>query len=331
MSEVVAPPQVSIVIPAYNAAATIAASIDSAVSQGSSSLPVEVLVVDDGSTDRTATWVGAFAATHPMVRLVSQSNAGACAARNRGLSEARGRWVQFLDADDVLLPGKLARQLPEAEATPEVLTFTAAERVDEDGAREPLPLDRCCDDAVVFMLTGPLPTMSPLHRTEFLRAAGGWRIDLPCSQERELHLRLAAGTATTPPLPFRRLDFVGYRIHRQPASLSADPLRVLRQHVRYLPPLLADLEARGELGEPRRRAAAHLLAAEARQLLRAGDETTAAAAFAAAAAVHPRGGLHDAYGTGTRLLRRLVGPQAVESLVAWRRRPGRRPSTEPAT
>ncbi|MDH4393729.1 MAG: glycosyltransferase [Aquabacterium sp.] len=98
--------QVSVVIPAYNAARTLRATLDSVRAQGP--LVAEVVVVDDGSTDDTA----AVVAEHdPQARLVRQANAGVAAARNLGVSVARGDWVAFLDADDLWLPGKLAAQL----------------------------------------------------------------------------------------------------------------------------------------------------------------------------------------------------------------------------
>lgn len=90
---------VSVVMPAYNAARHIGAAVSSALDQTVHEL--EVVVVDDGSTDATA----AIASAHgPRVRVVSQGNAGVAAARNRGIAEAGGELVAFCDADDILLP-----------------------------------------------------------------------------------------------------------------------------------------------------------------------------------------------------------------------------------
>ncbi|MCD2441007.1 glycosyltransferase family 2 protein [Agromyces sp. SYSU K20354] len=93
---------VSVVIPAYNPGPFLAEAVESAVSQVPA--PLEVLVVDDGSTEPFAI------PNHPLVRVVRQDNAGASAARNRGIREARGELIAFLDADDVWYPGKLAAQ-----------------------------------------------------------------------------------------------------------------------------------------------------------------------------------------------------------------------------
>ena len=99
-------PTTSVVIPAYNAAAHIAAAIDSVLAQ--SVQPLEIIVVDDGSTDETAQVV---ARGYPQVTLLRQDNRGCGQARNTGCAVARGDWLAFLDADDTWLPQKLEKQL----------------------------------------------------------------------------------------------------------------------------------------------------------------------------------------------------------------------------
>jgi len=100
-------PTVSVVIPAHNSAGTIQTALDSVYGQSSSDI-IEVIVVDDGSTDDTAHLV---TAGFPHVRCVRQENAGASAARNRGAEMARGDYIAFLDADDEWFPEKIAAQL----------------------------------------------------------------------------------------------------------------------------------------------------------------------------------------------------------------------------
>lgn len=110
-------PFVSVVIPAYNAARTVRAAIDSALDQTVSDL--EVIVVDDGSSDDTAEIVEGIC--DPRVYLVHQSNCGAAAARNTGIRHATGTWVALLDSDDLWLSHKLERQLAVLDANPSVL------------------------------------------------------------------------------------------------------------------------------------------------------------------------------------------------------------------
>lgn len=93
----------SVVIPAYQAESTIGRAIKSALAFRK--LPIEVVVVDDGSGDGTAAIVRDLAGDDGRVRLVSQENSGRSSARNTGVASSRGEWVMFLDSDDYLLPG----------------------------------------------------------------------------------------------------------------------------------------------------------------------------------------------------------------------------------
>lgn len=106
-------PEISVVIPCYNAERYIVASVRSVLSQGGD---LEVIVVDDGSRDGS---VARLRQQGLPVRIVEQANQGVAAARNAGVQVARGRWVAFIDADDIWLPGKLdaQRRLLAAEPT----------------------------------------------------------------------------------------------------------------------------------------------------------------------------------------------------------------------
>jgi glycosyltransferase involved in cell wall biosynthesis len=108
--------RVSVVIPAYNAEAFIGEAVESVLAQ--THRDVEVIVVDDGSTDGTLQRLAPFAGK---IAIVRQAQGGVSAARNAGVERASGSWVAFLDADDVWLPEKLARQLS-AAAAPVVYT-----------------------------------------------------------------------------------------------------------------------------------------------------------------------------------------------------------------
>lgn len=110
----VAPNLLSVLMPVYNTERYIAEALRSVFAQKWE--PMEIIVINDGSTDRSAE----IAAGFPGVRVVHQSNMGLCNARNRCLSEASGEWIAFLDADDRWLPEKTTHQMRAFEADPEL-------------------------------------------------------------------------------------------------------------------------------------------------------------------------------------------------------------------
>jgi hypothetical protein len=96
-------PDLTFVVAAFNAQRTLARTLGSLATVRAPGR-VDVLVIDDGSTDRTAAIVAGFCASDPMFRGITQTNRGLGAVRNRGLAEARGNYVTFCDADDMFLP-----------------------------------------------------------------------------------------------------------------------------------------------------------------------------------------------------------------------------------
>lgn len=126
---------VSVIVPVYNAAETISRTLRSCLTQ--SVPPLEVLVVDDGSTDRTAEIVAGFGDS---VRLIRQQNAGPGAARNAAARLARGAWLAFLDGDDWWMPGKLEHQMKLAGA-PEIGIIHSLANVSAAGIPDLLTFD----------------------------------------------------------------------------------------------------------------------------------------------------------------------------------------------
>lgn len=103
-------PTVSVVIPCYNGAPFLRETLESALNQ--THPPLEIIVIDDGSTDDSAAIAELFG---PPVRVIRQENQGESVARNRGIDEAQGEWLAFLDADDLWKPTKLERQIAHVE------------------------------------------------------------------------------------------------------------------------------------------------------------------------------------------------------------------------
>lgn len=123
-------PLVSVIIPAYNCEAYLAQSIDSALLQD---VPLEILVINDCSKDRTEQVVRDYLENSAVRYFVNEKNLGAAGSRNRGVKLARGKYVAFLDADDWWEPGKLKKQLELIERENMVLCCTARELVGVDG------------------------------------------------------------------------------------------------------------------------------------------------------------------------------------------------------
>lgn len=112
-------PTISVVIPVFNGERHIAEAIQSVLDQ--TLQPVEITVVDDGSTDRSLAVARTFQDQCPRLRVISQQNAGVSAARNRGARGASGDWLAFLDADDVWNPDKLEVQLEVLDSNQDAL------------------------------------------------------------------------------------------------------------------------------------------------------------------------------------------------------------------
>lgn len=125
---------VSIIVPVYNAEKFIRETMDSVLAQTYSHW--ELLLVEDGSSDGSADVIGEYIAEkgESRIRLIRQpSNQGAARARNRGLEEAAGRYIAYLDADDLWTPEKLEHELRFMEEKGVAFAFTGYEFADENG------------------------------------------------------------------------------------------------------------------------------------------------------------------------------------------------------
>lgn len=185
---------VTVIIPVYNREDLIAESLDSVLQQ--SHPDVEVIVIDDGSTDRTIERIKPYLETDPRVRLIQQNNAGPGVARQAGLDIATGEYIQFLDSDDLLLPQKLALQVSALCKEPTaVAAYGKTELIDLGAARNYIAWKRT---GVVsksmfpeFLLSRWWGTSTPLYRHSTLRLIGPW-LPLINNEDWEYDCRLAA-------------------------------------------------------------------------------------------------------------------------------------------
>jgi teichuronic acid biosynthesis glycosyltransferase TuaG len=220
-------PAVSVVIPAYNAEAFLARAIRSVEAQSFRDL--EIVVVDDGSTDETADVLRGFAG----VRFIRQPHLGAAAARNRALDEATGELVAFLDADDEWLPEKLARQLEFMNELGSSFSYTDSYFL-RDGRRQrysalahpyrgevlsPL-IEDWLDQAFITINT-------VVASRELVQSVGGFERGIPTASNEDYGLWLKLALRGT------RFDYLDEPLaiyHRGHASDSSDAVAMVERH-----------------------------------------------------------------------------------------------------
>lgn len=187
-------PSVSVVIPCYNAEAWVAECIDSCLKQ--TLRDIEIIVVDDGSTDRSRNVLQQYSGR---IELICQPNAGGCAARNAGFRQSRGEFIQFLDADDYLLPEKIQSQR-------DCLIETGADAVYGDWRHQHHEPDQRVwleapeisgkqDDVLFSLLNGWwVSPAALLFRRSIVETVSGWDQSLKAAQDRDFFTRVAMQT-----------------------------------------------------------------------------------------------------------------------------------------
>lgn len=317
---------VSIVIAAYNAERWLSEAVESALAQ--TYAHTEVIVVDDGSRDSTLDVARSFEPRG--VTVLHQANQGACAARNRGLEEAGGTFVKFLDADDVLFPDAVAVQVEQITRCNEdtrmapygdlIETDEALVPRPSSGSHAPPPDLAASPDPVIrikALLAYNIQTSLPLHRKAWLHEVGGFRVHLKRGQEYDLHLRLAMAGVRFVHVPHPCTYLRGHdqadRITNT-SPLLADPAAYLAVQVERremfeahfgtpLPPPIADALARSMWGHTRK-------------VVQAGEREVAERYAAEAARLDPTFEFADGpFGT----LSRLLGPIRAERVLVGAR------------
>ncbi len=246
------PPTISIVMPCYNAAPHLPRSVASVRAQ--SVTDWELIVVDDGSTDSSAKVLRALAAEDVRIRAVSQLNAGAAVARNRGLEHVRGRYTAFLDADDTWHPDFLAEMVGALEShTDAGLAYCGWQNIGLGGGRDDpyVPPDYEAGDKTATLLRScPWPIHGALTRSELVRQAGGFDEAFRSCMDYDLWLRL--GTAHR----LLRVERVlAYYHHHGGTQITASRARLALNHRRVQAKFLnANPGALATLGRARVRA-----------------------------------------------------------------------------
>lgn len=231
-------PAVSVAIPAYNAAEFLEETVASVRSQTTSDW--ELIIVDDGSTDRTPEIADRAAASDSRIRSINQENRGVGAARNAAIEVASADWIALLDADDQFLPQKLERQLTAAATGDCDMIYGAVEVFGETGLRS---YDKWRTDEAEFRLNASegawrmighnfVPLSSTVVRRELLNEVGGFSEDpaLHMVEDLQMWLRLLGRGARLRFLPHADTR---YRIHGENGS-GQDRMQMKRLRIAAL-------------------------------------------------------------------------------------------------
>ena len=235
-SRLTSAPLVSVIIAAYNAERYIRTTCLSVLNQTYST--IEIIVIDDGSTDRTAEIVQALADADPRIRLVRQANRGTAAARNRAIAEARGEFIAPVDADDLWHPTKLERQVRRLQACgPDTgMVYCWWTWIDGDDVvldRSPRWLIEGHVAAKLIEVNFSGSTSVPVYRRKCIDAVGGYSVTFkeqgcPGCEDWDLAIRVAEQYAVSV-VP---AVLVGYR--RRPNSMSAQYQTMWRSYGRVV-------------------------------------------------------------------------------------------------
>lgn len=308
-------PLVSILIPCHNAEKWIAECIQSALDQTYPNK--EIVVVDDGSDDRSLDIIRGFG---EHIRLETGPNRGSNAARNRLVALSRGSWLSFLDADDFLLPEKIARQVSVAAGDPDVdvVYSPIIEFIERSGAMHRPSVED--DDLYAnYVRWYPFGTIGILWKKSAVLEVGGWETDQPVCQEHELILRLIQAGKRFSMVPEA---LAVYRKANGSSISQRSPLRTVFHKMALTDKVESLLSASGTLHEKYRLVIAQARF-EAARTAYAHDEEFAssliAKMFQAEKTFRPGG---DAAPFGYRLAFRMFGFTGAERLAAavrkWR-------------
>ncbi|MCZ8096474.1 MAG: glycosyltransferase [Burkholderiales bacterium] len=223
-------PRLSVCIACYNQSHFLDDAIDSIEAQRFPGC--EIILVDDGSTDRTSDW-----GLRLGLRYIRQDNAGLSAARNTGLHLARGEYVTFLDADDVYLPGAFSAAVGMLDASRDCAFVYGGYRIVDStlaGVHDVHP-DRYEDDYAALLKRNHIAMHATVfYRRQILVDAGGFDTTLPACEDYELYLRLVRARKI---VTYAKLA-AGYRRHetnttRNAALMLRSALAVMKRNKKY--------------------------------------------------------------------------------------------------
>jgi glycosyltransferase involved in cell wall biosynthesis len=305
---------VSVIIPCYNAERWIDEAIQSALNQTYS--PVEVIVVDDGSSDGSWKKIQEFGS-----RVIAETgpNRGGSAARNRGFVLSRGDYIQFLDADDYLLPKKIPRQVAFLEASGADVVYGdwRHEHFLPDGSSqlEEIAVSGAQEDVLSALLSGWwVAPAALLFRRHVLEKTGGWDESLAAAQDRDLFISIAMTDAK---IAYQPGCYSIYRRYGHDTVSTGSRMRWLDNHCRVLDKAAAALNAAERMKSEYRRALASSYFHLARNYFDR-DRKKYRETMEKVLMLEPKFQPRESAIYG--LAKRMFGFSAAESLASWKRR-----------
>lgn len=223
---------VSVIVPAYNAERFLADSVRSVLGQTREEL--ELVIVNDGSTDRTGELAHSFRAADPRVRVVDKPNGGLSSARNAGIARARGELLCFLDADDVFLPDKLERQVAFLELFPSS-DLVYSDHYVGDASLAPVLLDRRAPPAIpmrqLLACRNWFAPMAALLRAGLQRRIGLFDESLAASEDWDFWIRASeTGILSYLPGPVGVYRTHGAQMHNDARRMREAQEKVVRKN-----------------------------------------------------------------------------------------------------
>lgn len=227
-------PTVSVIVPAYNASRTVGATIESVLSQSFTDL--ELVMVDDGSTDETKDIVSEYKSKDPRIVYAWQKNSGVSAARNRGLDIAKGKHISIIDADDLWEKDKLNRQLAVIGSEKDMVVLTGIRRFQLVNGRKvygeitmPPPLQNDRYDLMSTLLLSSFQMVlinTALLEKNLARKLGGWNPNMRIAEDWDFWIRASRRCrfkVIEEPLSY-------YRKHAESVTKNLDLFMVLDAH-----------------------------------------------------------------------------------------------------
>ena len=308
-------PQISVVIPAYNAARWIAETVESVLAQTFQDF--EIIVVDDGSTDETAAAVARF----KRVKCLYQVNGGLSSARNTGIRAAMGEYIAFVDADDLWLHDKLDAQMALLKQTGLAWVYSDAYAFDSE-TRSPLfvfsKMRNQHDGDVLqsLLLEDFIPMPTPILKRHVFDEVGFFTEDttLHSAEDWDMWLR----TAARYPVGFVKRPLAMYRVHPTSMIQSALPAVLYNANLNVIE--LAVSREPSRLANLKNRAVSRSSVRIGQMCVRLNDPHGAREMFAQAIRLSPRQVATYAYWLGT-----FAGPRLIQGyvrLLHWLRRKG---------